>query len=287
MGQSDLPSPAVIVGVEGSSDGLPAALWAVDEAVSRDIPLRLICVLDPDSEPGTPRGAAELDTAELAIRHLVTAVESTDMPVKIEVETLYGRLTDALLQASQSAAMICVASCYGTTPTQGAAGSTVAALAASVACPVTVVRSDPTAAADPGWIVVTVDDSPASDGVLKRGLEEARLRHAPLRVLVTSRMRFTDIHDTTAVASRNRWAKACLDRRLAPWREQYPDVEIRAVAVHGNVLTYLARNLKSIQLVIAGGEQLDGLGDLLDPRSDDAIRNTDCSVMICETRPPP
>ena len=32
----------VVVGIDGSRPGIDAALWAVDEAVSRDIPLRLV-----------------------------------------------------------------------------------------------------------------------------------------------------------------------------------------------------------------------------------------------------
>ena len=35
-------SPAVVVGIDGSPTAVDAALWAVDEAVSRDIPLRLV-----------------------------------------------------------------------------------------------------------------------------------------------------------------------------------------------------------------------------------------------------
>lgn len=280
MGEFRLPSPAVIVGVDGSCDGVDAALWAVDEAVSRDIPLRLLYARAPSRDPA--RGAAELDTAELAIRHLVTTVESTDKPVKIEVETLRGHLTDALLEASQSAAMICVGFPGGRTAARGLAGST-AALVASAECPVTVVRSSPTACGEPGWIVVVLDESPAGEHVLEFGLDEARLRQAPLHVLTTWQLRFTDIHDTGAIASGNRWAKACLDRRLAGWRDGYPDVEMKAVAVQGNALNYLVRNLKSIQLVVAGGEYLDVLSDLLDPPG---RPDTDCSVMICETQTP-
>ena len=36
------PSPAVVVGIDGSRPAVDAALWGVDEAVHRDIPLRLV-----------------------------------------------------------------------------------------------------------------------------------------------------------------------------------------------------------------------------------------------------
>ena len=40
-------SPAVVVGIDGSRSAVAAALWAVDEGGSRDIPLRLVCAVDP------------------------------------------------------------------------------------------------------------------------------------------------------------------------------------------------------------------------------------------------
>lgn len=34
--------PAVVVGIDGSKAALQAALWAIDEATDRDVPLRLV-----------------------------------------------------------------------------------------------------------------------------------------------------------------------------------------------------------------------------------------------------
>ena len=58
----DLPlsPPSVVVGVDGSRSALDAALWAVDEAVSRDVPLRLVYAVDPDNSSGAdPQGRGE------------------------------------------------------------------------------------------------------------------------------------------------------------------------------------------------------------------------------------
>lgn len=41
------PSPAVVVGVDGSPAASSAAVWAVDEASSRDLPLKLVYVIHP------------------------------------------------------------------------------------------------------------------------------------------------------------------------------------------------------------------------------------------------
>src|ERR1700682_1753571 len=83
-------SPSVVVGIDGSRAAVQAALWAVDEAVSRDIPLRLVYAnAPPDTSDTDPKDAASrLATAELAVRYAFSAVESTEKPVKIEVEIL-------------------------------------------------------------------------------------------------------------------------------------------------------------------------------------------------------
>ena len=41
------PQP-VVVGIDGSKAAIRAALWAVDEAASRDTPLRLLCAIEQD-----------------------------------------------------------------------------------------------------------------------------------------------------------------------------------------------------------------------------------------------
>ena len=50
-------SPSVVVGIDGSRAALDAALWAVDEAVSRDIPLRLVYAIDSTDNSHTTRRA--------------------------------------------------------------------------------------------------------------------------------------------------------------------------------------------------------------------------------------
>lgn len=95
------PASSVVVGIDGSRSAVDAALWAADEAVSRDIPLRLVYAIDPGNAVGTdPQAAArELATAEVAVRHAFSAIEATDRPVKIEVEILQARPTQALRDA--------------------------------------------------------------------------------------------------------------------------------------------------------------------------------------------
>src|SRR3954462_7872694 len=97
------PSPSVVVGIDGSHSALSAALWAVDEAVERDIPLRLISAIEPRGELTAEAAAGDLSAAETAVRMALMAVESTGKPVKVEVEMLQGSPTEVLLQAGRAA----------------------------------------------------------------------------------------------------------------------------------------------------------------------------------------
>lgn len=277
-------APCVLVGIDGSRTALQAAIWAVDEAISRDIPLRLIYAVDPDTATGsdTQAAARDLATAELAVREAFTAVESTDKPVKIEVEILQERPVRALREASRWAAMLCVGSMGLKHSSQGRIGSTAAALANSAHCPVAIVHGHAPLPTQRRWVVAELSESPTSDGALRRALEEARLRGAPLRVLATWQSRYTDIHDGRAVAEGNRLAKARLDRRLGEWRTRYPDLDVEAVAVHGSLLNYVAANAESIQLLVLAHDRAHGVTELIGPPGCNALRHSNCSVLICD-----
>jgi nucleotide-binding universal stress UspA family protein len=277
------PSLSIVAGIDGSRSAIDAAMWAVDEAVSRDIPLRLVYAIDPACA-GTDRqdAARDLARAETAVKQAFTAVESTDKPVKIEVEILQDRPTRALLNASRWAAMLCLGSVGLRHCASGRIGSTAAALASSARCPVAIIRRHDPLHAEKQWVVAEVDESAASDGVLSRGLEEAQLRNAPLRVLTTWQTRFTDIHDGNAVADGNRLARAHLERRLAQWKKRYPDLDVRAAAVNGSTVSFLTKNASSIQLLVVGHERPQGLAALVGPPGYAALHNAECSVLICE-----
>lgn len=277
-------SPSVVVGIDGSRNAITAALWAVDEAVERDIPLRLVCAIEPREGPADPeRAARALATAEIAVRTAFTAVESTDKPVKIEVEILQGRPAATLLEAGRAAAMICIGATGIKHATAGRVGSTAAALAAWAHSPVAIIRGYDPMSAEPGSVVVEVDQSPETDVLIERGIEEALLRNAPLVVISVWQPRFTDIHDGATVDQQNRSIKAQLNRRLARWTRRYPKLDVQPIAVRGNLLNYLAPHAHSIQLMIVGGRRTHGIAEMVGPPSYLALHDTDCSVLVCNS----
>jgi nucleotide-binding universal stress UspA family protein len=277
----EYPPPSVVVGIDGSRWAIDAALWAVDEAVARDIPLRLVYAID--SVSADPAHAArELATGELAIRYAYTAVESRGKLVKIEVEIVQRRATDALLEASRSAAMICVGSTGHHHATRDRIGSTASALAAAARCPIAVVhRRAEATQLHPGSILAVVDASSTSDVVLKHGLEEAKLRKAQLRVLIERPTETGRDHGAEMISDGKHWARKQLERRLAPWRLQYRDLDIAAEEHRGSMLDYLQSNAGSVQLVVVGPRGPGTLDALFGPAARSTFHRSGCTVLVC------
>lgn len=103
-------APLVVVGIDGSRTATRAAVWAVDEAVSRDVPLRLVYVIDPVGLCGADADHIQFASARAALHEAHGAVEATGEPVKIETEIVVGKPVAKLIVESRSAAMLCVGS---------------------------------------------------------------------------------------------------------------------------------------------------------------------------------
>ena len=257
--------PSIVVGVDGSRAAERAALWAVDEAVGRDLPLRLVAAAEPGQPP---------TRAESAVHAAAAAVSATGRPVSIESEIAAGEPTAVLLAASRAAAMLCVGA-VGLKHFDHRAGSTVGALVASAHCPVAVIRGENRH----GRVVVELDETPDSAAVLQTAVEEARLRGAALRVLGTWQSADPDGRDTEEF---NRLVRSQLDRRLETWRHRYPDLDVEPVAVHGSGLEYLAAHAAATQLVVIGARNIVAVTELLGPAGPAALPET--SVLVVDTQ---
>src|SRR5215475_13910266 len=99
---------AVVVGIDGSKAAIRAALWAVDEAESRGIPLRLLYAIEPADAADSTAAAGRRATAQTALRHASAAIEATARPVKIETAIAQGPPLKSLLRESAGAALVCV-----------------------------------------------------------------------------------------------------------------------------------------------------------------------------------
>ncbi|HET9892757.1 MAG TPA: universal stress protein [Mycobacterium sp.] len=244
-------APAILVGVDGSRAAMHAVVWAIDEAVSRDIPLRLVYVIDPHDAWGARDGGSRLATARAALADAHRAVDAVGTPVKVETEILWGSTVFKLLEASRSAVMVCIGR-IGLHHTRHGGPAVAACLIRSALCPVAVIQQSAACPVMPevSGVVAEVDNGT----VLRHAFDEARLRRTPLRTLSVVRGPGAR-GETTGKSS----AQAQLDRRLARWMPLYPDVQAAPAIVTGGVDRYLRAHHEAGQLLVADSYRAEEL----------------------------
>jgi nucleotide-binding universal stress UspA family protein len=245
---------SVVVGVDGSKAATLAVLWAVQEAVGRDIPLRLLYVVDPADVCGAGGQHLQFISARVALYDAQRAVEATGEPVKIETEVVVGKPLAILVEEARFAAMVCVGS-IGMKHACHSASCVAAALPGLAHCPVALIsgRAHRPETPEVGSIVVEVDNGV----VLQHAFDEARLRAVPVRAVSSWRANGCD-----DIADASRLAQARLNRRIARSTRLYPDVQVEPIAIRGSVCRYLATNAKSVELFVTGTH---GCGDPVGP----------------------
>lgn len=277
--------PCVVVGIDGSRSSMQAAIWAVDEAIDRDVPLQLLYAIESTSNDPDD-AAAEVATAERVVRHAFSTIESFGKPVKMESEILHAHPASALLEASRSAAMVCVGSTGLKHAITGRVGSTASALAAAAHSPVAIVPGNAASTPDgTGLVLAVVDGSPASNTVLERSVAEALLRGLPLRVFPMRQPQGTDGDHADGIPDRGQRVKTDLEYRFTHWRRNHPDLDIKLVTEHSGLLNYLEhvqRKDTSIQVVVVDPVRPGPLDILLGPPGRAALEAAACTLMVCD-----
>ncbi|MFZ0714586.1 universal stress protein [Mycobacterium sp.] len=276
MRESNTPHPAVVVGIDGSQAAIQAAEWAVDEAASREIPLRLLHVIPDNVEPA-PFAAVgnvqmEIEYGETALRIVSAAVEATGKPVKAETELLRGNPAKILIAESRSAAMICIGSVGIGRFARALLGSTAAELAEAAHCPVAIIRTRQSRP-KPGspLIVAAVSEAPDGEQVVELAIHEAQIRHAP--VLAVDVLRADTGHTPNDE----------LDGRVKDWGRRHPGVEIYAGATRNGIADFLAMMDKTIQLAVIGSSDANQVASLIGPQRRPVIGHAECSVLIARS----
>ena len=273
MRDSNTPQPSVVVGIDGSQAAIQAAEWAVDEAVSREVPLRLVEVIPEQVEPA-PFAAVgnvrmEVEYAETALRIAAAAVAADGKPVKVETAILRGNPAAVLLAESRDAAMVCVGSTGIGRFAKALLGSTAAELAEAAHCPVAIIRTrQHRAKPDIDLIVVAVNNSPGNDDVVERAINEALLRRAQVIALGVWRQDLGEMpHDE-------------VERRVRVWEQRYPSVQFHALATRTGIADFLDVSSSRIRLAVIGSADIDQVASLVGPRSHPIVGHAECSVLI-------
>jgi nucleotide-binding universal stress UspA family protein len=256
--------PAVIVGIDGSDAAIRAAEWAIDEAVARGIPLRLVSV-DKSTHSESGDDYDDIHHAKAALQAASSAVEATGKAVDIETDVIEGRPGTALAKTWWNARMICVGSIGIGRYARSILGSTVTELAKQAHCPVAVIR--PSVAkhdTKASWIVVAATRRLGHDMVIKRAMEEAALRGAPVLLL----------------GDKKAGGERAVDKVAAEWRQRYPGVHIFPIAKSADVAHFLKKHDQRIQLAVIGAADVDELAEIVGPKQHVVFHHTDSSALV-------
>lgn len=260
MTESDSPKP-VVAAIDGSGTAINAALWAVDEAISRSVPLRLVCVMKA-KHPSAEDYYADKHHAEASIRAAQDAVEATGRPVKIETAILSGLPAFNLIEESQAADMICVGSVGIGRSARAILGSIATELAEKAHCPVAIIRPQdeiPRDEVDIRWIVVAATGESDNESVIESAMNEARLRQTPVLML---------------------GGRDDLDDVVAQWKGRYPDVHAYPVSDGADVARFIKKHDEWVQLAVIGGSRADEVMQILGPWGHPLFHRRAASVLV-------
>jgi nucleotide-binding universal stress UspA family protein len=255
----------IVVGIDGSPAALRAAEWAVTEAIGRDVPIRLVHVVQSTSIDIH----RERSAGESALREAREAINHGAQPVKVEEVIAYGPVAATLAAECAGSTMICLGSKGLGTAAAKYVGSTTTAVAQSVECAVAIVRSAHAASSPESQpVAAVVDDAHDVERVLTAALHEARLRSAPLKILNVVPSRIRDLFPED------------VDRRIAEYLADCPDVHADVVLAPGDVTTFLAASQPPVQLAVAARSTGDGVTELVGPYARMMLKSTTCSVLL-------
>jgi len=263
------PLPWIVVGIDGSDAAINAAKWAVTEAISRDIPLRLVYAI-PEPQADAPAGDDSLDIeyGETALRTACAALHAMSEPVKIETDLVHGSPKSVLVDESRRAAMVCIGSVGIGQIARRVLGSTADSVAKNAHCPVAVIRSNHDTRTSPsGSVAVVVDDSATNDAVLEHGFREAELRGAPILAMGVWRWGFGEIPFEQ------------LDHRLGRWVSQYPNVHVFPAAARRGAAEFLSGTQEPVQLAVVSSADADKVARMVGPITP-LFGHTGCSVLV-------
>jgi nucleotide-binding universal stress UspA family protein len=249
--------PTIVVGIDGSRDGLLALDWAADLAARRGWAVRAIHVLD-EARPTHPLPAASgpddgtevLDDAADELERLGFTDATLDLRL--------GHPAEILLAAGTDAALLVIGR-------RGAGGfaelvvGSVSQVCAALARTALVVVPDTWRPAERefGLIAVGVDGSPSGQAALGFAFEAAAERGAELLLIHVCDVPesfprpglWTDPDDTPW----HRDARRLIGEALAGWPDKYPDVVFRTHYSPGHPVQVLAKQSEYADLVVVGG----------------------------------
>lgn len=282
----------IVVGVDGSAASKVALDWAARDAATREVPIKLVNVLNPPvvmAFPEVPMPPGYLQWLEEEGRKALESgratVEEATRGVTVEVSTemVSGSTVPALVEESKAASMV-VVGCRGRGALSRALlGSVSTGLVHHAMCPVAIIHDEDPLMPHPSKapVVVGVDGSPASERALEIAFEQASFRGVD--VLAVHAWSDTGVFEFPGAdwSAQQQMGEETLSERLSGWQERYPDVLVRRLVVPDRPAHQLLEQAKSAQLLVVGSHGRGGFtGALLGSVSTAVVHGARMPVIV-------
>ena len=272
---------SVVVGIDGSQAAIRAARWAVREVAGTAASLRLLYCSELHPDANRKARSEMVAAAEKSVHDACRAIEALGQAVKIEVDMVEDHPLRALVEASESAQLLCIGNAESGTPCGGGFGSTAAQLAQSAYCSLAVVRDEHhTDVTDDRSIVTLVDGSATDDAALEWGFDEANRRDAALVLTTAYRTGFDLQQKDSALLDHDRCMRAILDRYVLARGPRYPHVRVRTVTAFSTFVGYLTDHAASTQLAVISAQKTSEISQLFGASGAIALSHSDFSLLV-------
>jgi len=253
--QRTTPRPRILVGVDGSEDGLRAVRYATREAQVVGADVWIVHALD-EGAPITglwdvvSSHEVLLRAGETAVARAVEVATELGLPAdQVAAEVVPGRPGDVLADLSPKARLLVMGRRSLSGLERMFVGSTSVAVAVRAACPVIVISAAATPHQTGGLrtVAVAVSTWPVQSSALEWGIQEAVLRKARLRVVhvVPGTL---GIEGARFVAA----ATSGLAEQLAPFRAKHPGLSLDVEVLLGDPVESLVEASRTVDLLIVG-----------------------------------
>jgi nucleotide-binding universal stress UspA family protein len=270
----------VLVGVDGAPESQIALRWAISAAKGRGAPVRVLRAYLDHSIEWPAAGAEEYVAESQAARNQAELDATVDfVRGQLGEENGSGWLTsfpaaDAILAEAPDAELIVLGSTIHSKLGAVLLGSVATAVTAKAPCPVVVVRGS----SEGGPVLVGTDGSGDSDAAVMFGFEEAARSGSDLQVVYC---RQAHDHHEAPSAGADELLRNWLAESLAPHRNKYPGVRVKAEVVAGHPAVVLADRSSGSSLVVVGSRGRGGVtGLLLGSVSQNLLRHANCPVAV-------
>lgn len=263
----------ILVAVDGSAESDAAVAWATREAIMRQLPITLLHVVEqivvgwPVSQAFEDMPDWQKDNAQDVIdqaHKTVSASAGESEPPDVNTEIAYASVVSTLVNSSKVAWMIVAGSQGLGALGRLLLGSVTTSLVHHAHCPVAVIHSDHSETHDAGApVLVGIDGSPGSDSATALAFEEASRRGVELVALHA----WSDVGVFPILRmdwrDRESRGQEVLDKRLAGWEDQFPNVRVKPLLVCDKPARWLLEESEKAQLVIVGSRGRGGFPGML------------------------